>query len=188
MQKKEENQKKSEITTKQIAFMAVMTAFSIVLGKFLAINITEMIRIGLENLPIILVAAILGPFRAAMVAVVADLLGCVLRGYTINPVVTLGACVFALICGFIFKQTKVPSNVARLTASVLPSHFVASVVIKTIGLASFYLSNYNIGFGTLFFVRLAVYALTAIVEIFMVSIILKSKAINNQIRKMQKGE
>jgi ECF transporter S component (folate family) len=188
MQKKEENQKKSIITTKQIAFMAVMTALSIVLGKFLAINVTEMIRIGLENLPIILVAAILGPFRAAMVALVADLLGCVLRGYTINPVVTLGACAFALICGFLFKQIKTPVTVARLTASVLPAHLVASVVIKTIGLASFYLANYDIGFGTLFFVRLAVYILTAIVEIFIVSFVLKSKAINNQIRKMQKGE
>ncbi len=188
MQKKENSEKKNAITTKQIAFMALMTALSIVLGKFLAINVTEMIRIGLENLPIILVAVVLGPFRAAMVAVVADLLGCVLRGYTINPVVTLGACAFALVCGFLFKQIKAPSNLARITVATLPAHFVASVVIKTIGLASFYLSNYNIGFGTLFFVRLTVYALTAVVEIFTVSFILKSKAINNQIRKLQKGE
>lgn len=188
MQKKEGKEKKKLITTKQIVFMAIMTALSIVLGKFLAINVTEMIRIGLENLPIILVAAILGPFRAAMVALVADLLGCVLRGYTINPVVTLGACVFALICGFIFKVAKTPTIVMRLTVAVIPSHFVASVVIKTIGLASFYLASYNIGFGTLFFVRLAVYALTAVVEIFAVGFILKSKAINNQILKIQKGE
>ena len=53
MQKIEKNEKKKGVTTKQIVFMALMTALSIVLGKFLAINITEMIRIGLENLPII---------------------------------------------------------------------------------------------------------------------------------------
>ncbi len=188
MQKIEKNEKKKGVTTKQIVFMALMTALSIVLGKFLAINVTEMIRIGLENLPIILVAVTLGPVRAAMVAVVADLLGCVLRGYTINPVVTLGACAFALVCGFLFKYIKSPANIARLTIAVIPAHFIASVVIKTIGLASFYLANYNIGFGTLFFIRLTVYALTAVVEIFAVLFLLKSKAINKQIRKMQEGE
>ena len=184
----QKNEKKKGITTKQIAFMAIMTALSIVLGKFLAINVTEMIRIGLENLPIIVVAVVLGPWRAALTALVADLLGCVLRGYTINPVVTIGACVFALICGFIFKSVKSPATLARLTFSVLPAHFVASVVIKTIGLASYYLAQYDIGFGTLFFVRLIVYALTAVVEIFTVSFILRSKAVNAQIYKLQKGE
>ena len=184
----QKNEKKKSITTKQIAFMAIMTALSIVLGKFLAINITEMIRIGLENLPIILVAVVLGPWRAALVALTADLLGCVLRGYTINPVVTIGACAFALVCGFIYKLFKSPATLARLTSAVLPAHFIASCVIKTIGLASFYLAQYDIGFGTLFFVRLTVYALTAVVEIFTVSFILRSKAINAQICKLQKGE
>lgn len=188
MQKKEENQKKSLFTTRQLAFMAIMTALSIVLGKFLAINITQMIRIGLENLPIIIVAVVLGPLRAAMVALVADLLGCVLRGYEINPIVTLGGCAFALICGFLFKIINNPSTLARLIAAILPAHFIASTVIKTIGLAGFYLSEYKIGFGELFFIRLAVYALTSVVEIIIVVLLLKSKTVNKEICKMQKGE
>ena len=175
-------------TTRQLVFMALMVALSIVLGKFMAINITEMIRISFENLPIILAAVILGPLQGATVALAADLLGCFLRGYTINPVVTVGAVLLALIVGFTFKLIPVKDVITRLTFSILPAHFFASVVVKTIGLAAFYLSKYNMGAGMLFLLRLSVYGLTAICEIFIVSALLKSKQLNSLISKFNKGE
>ena len=61
-------------STKRLAFMAVMIAMSIILGKLLAINITTMIRISLENLPIIFTAIALGPVAGGTVAFVADIL------------------------------------------------------------------------------------------------------------------
>ncbi len=187
MQKKEKTQKREGkviLATKSLVFMALMIALSIVLGKFLAINITDMIRISLENLPIILCAVVLGPIRGAVVALVADLLGCLLRGYAINPIVTIGAVTIALICGFIYKLRNV-SPLTKLVIAVLTSHLFGSVIIKTIGLASFYLSSYNMGIGALFFIRLATYTLTGIVEIVIISLLLKSKPIKNLILKIQ---
>ncbi len=185
MQKKES---KLVLTTKQIVLMALMIAISIVLGKFLALNFTDMIRVSFENLPIILSAIILGPIRGAIVALVADLLGCFLRGYAINPVVTIGAISLALIVGLLFKYLPIKSQFTKLTVSILPAHFIASVVIKTIGLASFYLSQYNMGFWTLFLLRFSIYGLTATCEIIIIYALFKSKAISSLVAKLQKGE
>ena len=187
MQKKENNEPKI-ITTKQIVFMALMVALSIVFGKFLAFNFTEMIRISFENLPIILAAIILGPARGAIVALVADLLGCLLRGYVINPAVTIGAVVFALIVGIIFKYIPTKGNLASITLSILPAHLLGSVLIKTIGLASFYLAKYDMGIGALVLLRLLVYSLTSAGEIFIIVALLKNKAFSSLASKLQKGE
>ena len=192
MQKKETTLQnrgiKSLFTTKKLVFMSLMIAMSIVLGKYLPIFNTEIIRISLENLPIFFTVVAIGPLGGALVAVVADLLGCLLVGYTINPMVMLGGALVGLVSGILYHKIPLKYTLAKLMIAVFLGHFIGSVTLKTIGLASFYLAQYDIGFGTLFFVRLTVYALTAVVEIFTVSFILRSKAINAQICKLQKGE
>lgn len=177
MQKKEIKKNLGAFAPRRLAVMALMIALSIVLGKYLAINVTVMIRISLENLPIILTAVILGPLSAGIVAMAADILGCVLVGYEINPIVTFGAIIIGVLCGSIFKYFKLVKQTKRLILSVLASHFCGSVVIKTLGLAAFYLASYDMGFGTLFFIRLFTYAVTSTIEILIISFLLKNKTL-----------
>ena len=176
MQKREENSKSRAIfSVRNLTTMALMIALSIVLGKFLAINPTPMIRISLENLPIILSAVMLGPIGGGTVALVADLLGSILRGYEINPIVTIGAVTIGALFGAIFKYTPIKGLIKRLILSVAAAHFFGSVVIKTSGLAVFYFTSYNMGFGTLFLIRLGTYVVTGAVEILIITILLKNK-------------
>ena len=111
MQKKEnrESRKKSLFSTKKLVFMSLMIALSIVLGKYLVIFNTDIIRISLENLPIIFTSVVLGPLSGILVAVLADLLGCVLVGFTVNPTVTLGALFVALISGLLYGKLPIKS-------------------------------------------------------------------------------
>ena len=82
---------KKKITAKFISICAILAAFSIILGKYLAINVGENFRFSMENLPILLAGLYLGPLAGAIVGAVADLVGCLLVGYAINPIITLGA-------------------------------------------------------------------------------------------------
>ena len=86
-------------TLRRLCFAASLAAMSIVLGKFLQIPhpFQEFIRISFENLPVILSGIVLGPISALLVGVVADLLGCALYGYAVNPIVTLGAAAVGLV-------------------------------------------------------------------------------------------
>ena len=70
---------------------ALLAALSIVLGKYLAINVTDSIRFSFENLSILLAGIFLGPLVGGIVGAVADLVGCLMVGYAINPLITLGA-------------------------------------------------------------------------------------------------
>ncbi|MBQ8545357.1 MAG: folate family ECF transporter S component [Clostridia bacterium] len=186
----QKNKKRERVifSTKGIVFMALMIASSIVLGKLLAINITTMIRISLENLPIILTAIALGPIAGGVVALVADILGCIIVGYEINPIVTLGAITLGVICGIICKQRTLSKKwTMKLIIAVGAAHFFGSVLIKTLGLSSFYLSNYDMGFMTLLLIRLCVYIATATIEICIVSLLLRNKGIRKRLLNVKRG-
>lgn len=154
-----------------IVAMALFIALSIVFGKFLAINVTSSIRISLENLPIIVAAVAYGPVAGAVVAALADLIGCILVGYTINPIITLGAVTIGLIAG-IFSMLNCNKHLRNLL-TVVPAHIVGSIVIKTIGLYIYYKMPFWLTLGS----RIVVYAITAAAEIIILHILFSQKII-----------
>ena len=150
-----------------IVTMGLCIALSIVFGKMLAINILNDFRISLENTPTILAAIAYGPIAGLVVGGLADLLGCLLVGFTINPIITAGAMTVGLLAGIcgrtLFKQTQKQSGVRfylRCLLTVSIAHFIGSVVIKTYGLYFYFHSPFILTF----FTRLGIYAVTAAVE------------------------
>ena len=91
---------------KGLVTLAMLMALSIVLGKFLNIPIGDSIRISFENLPLILSGILFGPVAGMITAVCADLLGCLLRGYAIIPLITVAAGVIGLLSGLMSKLVK----------------------------------------------------------------------------------
>ena len=71
---------------------------SIVLGKLLVFNITDSIRISLENLPLLMAGIFFGPFIGAAVGAGADIIGCLIVGYSINPDHLGRRCIYRLYC------------------------------------------------------------------------------------------
>ncbi len=120
----------------QLCFCALLAALSILLGKYLAFNLGEAIRISFENLPILLAGLFLGPWSGVAVGAVADLVGCVLVGYSINPLITLGAAATGLMAGVLGKAR--PLRFGRLLLAVGASHLTGSLLIKTAGLSLYY--------------------------------------------------
>ncbi len=118
--------------------VAMLAAMSIILGKYLAFPIGNILRFSFENLPVILAGIAFGPIVGAITGVVADLVGCVLVGYAINPLVTLGAAVIGLTAGAAYKFTNGIAHLPRMLVCVFLSHLLGSVIIKTVGLAVFY--------------------------------------------------
>ena len=93
---------------------AVLAAMSIVLGKFLQIPIGDSFRISFENLPILMASFMFGPIYGGACGLVADLLGCVLRGYAIIPLITVASFLMGIIPGvltrFVFKKMNMPCS------------------------------------------------------------------------------
>ncbi len=125
-----------KITPKLLARLAVLAAVSIILGKFLSIKIEPWGRLSFENLTILLGGFAYGPLAGALCGIVADLLGCVLYGYAINPIITLGAAAVGLMAGFFGTRGVMP--VPHLWLSVLLGHILGSCIIKSVGIYVFY--------------------------------------------------
>ena len=91
--------KKLQKNLKLTVILALLCALSIVMGKYLAIRGGDVMRFSLENMPIIFAGIAFGPIAGAVVGAVADLVGCVMVGYTINPLVTIGAAAIGAVSG-----------------------------------------------------------------------------------------
>ena len=133
------NNSKNSVRT--LTMLALLVAMSIVFSRVLSIS-TGFVRFNLGSLPVLLAALLFGPGAGFAVGAVADMIGGVLAGYAINPLITLGAGAIGLVAGLAWR--KLPGlrtglrTGLRLQISVLLGHFVGSMVITSLALRIFY--------------------------------------------------
>ena len=160
--------------------LSLLSAIGIILGKYLAFNLTEFMRFSLENTTVIFTGIVFGPFYGAALGALQDIVGCIAVGYTINPIITLGSAAVGLVSGLIYRVTKRLSAPVSITFTVFAAHAVGSVIIKSFGLAVFYALPY----GVTVLWRILNYAIVGAVEVFVLYILLKSKPLLAQINKI----
>lgn len=171
---------KKQITAKFLSTCAILAAFSIVFGKYLAVNIGENFRFSLENLPLLLAGLYLGPAAGAAVGAVADVVGCLLVGYAINPFITFGAVAVGFLSGLIGAKIH-GKGPLRLLIAVAVAHAVGSVLIKTTGLSVYYGSPF---LPTLAW-RTLIYLCTGAVEAAVLILLSKNKAFEKQMHQFR---
>ena len=162
--------------------VALLAGVSIVCGKVLAIPGGDVMRFSFENLPILLAGMAFGPVVGCVTGVVADLLGCLMVGYTINPLVTAGAAAIGLISGILFWILKKSPCLVRVGVTVLTAHLVGSVVVKTFGLAKFY----SFSFLTLMAWRGLNYLIVGALEFILLFVLFRNKAFTDQLNKLKR--
>ena len=166
--------------TKIPVTLAVLAAIGIILGKFLAFNVTEFMRFSLENLTIIFAGIVFGPLLGAAVGTVQDLVGCVAVGYAINPLITLGCASLGAVSGVVYRALKNLPYTPRIAVATLSAHLVGSVLIKTAGLVIFY----SLPFGVTVAWRTLNYAIVGIAEAVIITVLLKNKQLIAGINKI----
>ena len=117
--------------------LALLTAMSIIFARVLTVS-TGFLRFNLGALPTHLAAVWFGPAGGFAVGAVADLIGGTLSGYSINPLITLGAGSVGLVSGLLFQKLSSLRLGLRLQISILAGHLVGSVVINSLALHLFY--------------------------------------------------
>ena len=159
-----------------LAVSAFLAALSIICGKYLALSLGTVLRFSFENLPILLAGMMFGPIVGMTVGVVADLIGCIMVAYAINPLVTLGAACIGFLGGVLFRVTKKLPLVWQTCLTVILTHFVASVLVKTFGLAQYY----DMPFYVLLLWRLLNYAVVGVAEWLLLYTVLKNQSLRRR--------
>ncbi len=170
-------------STKVLAAASIFVALSIVLGKFCAINIGDSIRIGFGGLPIQMAGMFFGPVIGGAVGLVADLVGCLLRGYSINPIITVGSTCIGLVSGLMFHNVLkgIKPVIPKIAISAVCAHIVGSMIITSFGLYVYY----HTPMKTLF-MRVPIYLLTSAAETVIISALMSSKAFMRELEKVRR--
>ena len=129
--------KNSKTSVRTLVMLALLTAMSIVFARVFTIS-TGFVRFNLGALPTHLAAVLFGPAGGFAVGALADMIGGTLSGYSINPLITLGAGSVGLVSGLLFRQLSQLRLGLRLQLSITAGHVVGSVIINSIALHLFY--------------------------------------------------
>lgn len=159
-----------KIHTKMIVRIAALAAISLILGKFLSFKLEPWGRISFENLTVLLCGYLYGPLAGALCGIVADLVGCLAYGYSINPIITLGAGAVgacAGVCGMRGMLQK-----PYLWLAVTAGHTVGSLLIKSIGIYVFYATP----LPTLA-LRIPIYLIMGVAEFTVLALLLRNKGL-----------
>lgn len=175
---------KNKLQIKKITLGAMLVAMSVVIGIFCktALNFADgMFRVTFENLPIILSGVTLGPIYGGVVGLLSDILSYLLSGqsYPINPLVTLGSLLIGVISGVVARYIVRKRGEVQLIFSAVISHLIGSVIVKSIGLFTFY--------GWMVLVRIPLYLLIiSPIEILLLVLLYKKTSFKKLIDEIDK--
>lgn len=164
-----------------LTLCALLIAMSIVFSRVLSIS-TGFVRFNLGSLPVVLAGVLFGPGAGFAVGAVADIVGGVLSGYAINPLITLGAAVVGLVPGLVWRWDALPGTGARLAVGVLLGHILGSMVINSLALYLFYSYPWS-----LLAVRIPNALILSVVEIVLVRLLLANRAFQQIVCGENKG-
>lgn len=164
-----------------IAVSALLAAMS--MGLKLLSFTAGPFRIGFENLPVLMAGILFGPVTGGFVGACADIVGCVIYGYAINPIITVGAAAVGFVSGFVskyaFHRSFDAKRLPKVAACVFSAHFIGSVIIKSIGLYVYF--KYPV---PLLLMRIPQSLILGSIEAYVIYMLLKNKAFTNQIERM----
>ena len=169
----------------RICVAAMLIAMSVVIGIFCKSLLNffgGMMRITFENLPIIVTGLLFGPIVGAVAGAISDLLSYLLSPqiYMPNFVVTAGAALIGFIPGIISRFIIRKRSVMQITVSVVASHLIGSLIVKTAGLISIY------GWGVL--LRIPTYMIIIAAELAVLILLYKKTAFRSLMTKFDGGK
>ncbi|MBE7057167.1 MAG: folate family ECF transporter S component [Ruminococcaceae bacterium] len=147
---------------KVLVTLAMLVALSSVFGKFMSVDITPYLRIGFENLPIILSGIIFGPLAGFVTGVASDLLGCLLKGFPVNFIITLASGVIGFAAAILRHFIKGVSFMKIWLITIIP-HFISTIILRTVGLCVLYGNPWQI-----IFLRAPFYIVWGTLEAFLI--------------------
>lgn len=128
-----------KMNIKTVVFAGVLIAMNIILTRFLAIDLGTSLRITFGAVPIFLAGLWMGPVTGAICGGIGDFIGCILKGYTLNPFIMMTSMLAGILAGvckrYVFKGKL---DTKRIAVIVILHGLLGSMGFTTIGLHLYY--------------------------------------------------
>ena len=141
---------KRVMSTKTIAYCALLAALSVVLARLVIPMPAADTRFSIEAVPIFLSGMLFGPLSGALVGFSADFVGCMFSPYGYNPLFCIPPILYGLFGGLFRKYLCEKVSPVRLGLGLLPPVVYGSIMYQSLTLAYMYF-NGNLWDGYLYY-------------------------------------
>lgn len=142
---------KSRMSTRALAYCALLAAISVVLARLIIPMPNASTRFSIEAVPIFMAGMLFGPMSGGIVGFSADLVGCLFSGYGYNPIFCLPPILYGVFGGFFRYFLGKNVSIPRLIVAFLPPIVFGSILYQSFALAFVYNSKGSIGASLIYF-------------------------------------
>jgi ECF transporter S component (folate family) len=126
------------MTTKALAYCALLAALSVVLARLVIPMPNASTRFSIEAVPIFLAGMLFGPIPGGLVGFTADFVGCLFSPYGYNPIFCVPPILYGVFAGLFRYYLCNNLNPLRLTLSFLPPVILGSILYQSCTLSYMY--------------------------------------------------
>ena len=154
------NQHKNQLNIRTMAILAMFTAISIVLTRFLVFQPMPSVRLELGNVPIMLAGFMFGPLAGMLVGAAADFVGAIIRGQGFDIPLMLVPMFMGCMAGLLRNYIVKNPNYIKIVGFTLTVNIIGKMLWTT------YWLSIIIGrpFMEMFPIRVGVYTIIPILE------------------------
>ena len=167
------------MTTKTMAFCALLAALSVVLARLIVPMPNAFTRFSIEAVPIFLAGMLFGPLAGGMVGFTADLVGCLFSGYGYNPLFCVPPILYGVIAGLFRPLMGRKRRILWLIISFCLAALVGSICYQSCALAYVYYYDPNVAGsfrqGLIYFLstRGVQFSVTAVIDISIIYLLVR---------------
>ena len=168
---------KRTMTTKALAYCALLAALSVVLARLIIPMPNVTTRFSIEAVPIYLAGMLFGPMAGALVGFSADLVGCLFSGYGYNPLFCLPPILYGVFGGLLRRWLMGKPSLPRLAVSFLPPVVLGSILWQSAALSYVYNSKGSFQASLVYFLstRTVQFAVTLVLDVLIIYLLMKSR-------------
>lgn len=165
------------MTTKALAYCALLAALSVVLARLIIPMPNVTTRFSIEAVPIYLAGMLFGPMAGALVGFSSDLVGCLFSGYGYNPLFCLPPILYGVFGGLLRRWLMGKPGLPRLAVSFLPPVVLGSILWQSAALSYVYNSKGSFQASLVYFLstRTVQFAVTLVLDVLIIYLLMKSR-------------
>ena len=169
--------KKQKLTTKELAYCALLAALSVVLARMIIPMPNASTRFSIEAIPIFMAGMLFGPVAGALVGFCADFVGCLFSAFGYNPLFSVPPVLYGLFGGIFQAWLRKGVTIPRLTVAFAFPIVVGSILYQSAALAFVYNSKGNFQASLIYFLttRSVQFVITMILDIIIIYVLFRSK-------------
>lgn len=166
---------KRAITTKTMAYCALLAALSVVLARLVGLMPDPSTRFSIEAIPIFMAGMFFGPLAGGMVGFTADFVGCLFSAFGYNPIFCIPPILYGVFAGLLRHFLAKNTSIWRLALAFLFPVVLGSILYQSATLAYMYYEGaFWEGFVLKLSTRSIQFAITLVVDVLVIYLLMRT--------------